>query len=975
MNQNQIQLNEEQKEAIAYNQGPLLIVAGAGTGKTTVIVEKVKYLLKNKLAKPEEILVLTFTEKAAFEMEERIDQILPYGLYNLTVSTFHRFANDLLKEKGADIGLPLNFKLMTEAESIIFLRKNLYHFNLSYYQPMGNPNKFLEALLDHFSRLRDENITEEEYLKFVKEKKFEDEEEKKRCLELTSAYLLYQKLKIENQLLDFSDLIYYLLKLLRLKPNILKQLQSQYRYLLVDEFQDTNFSQYELIKLLAPAGKKLCLTVVGDDNQSIYKFRGASISNILNFMKDYPQAKVVTLTKNYRSNQTILDYAYQLIKNNDPYTLESQLKISKKLSANKENIPHAVNFFYGDNITEETDYVVKKIKELVKKNYRYVDIALLVRANNHADSFVNAFLREGIPYQFLGPNILFKQPEIKDLIAFLKFVADPFDSVSLYRLLIMDIFSLDQIDLVFLNNFAKKINQPLFQAIEIYLSFFYSELKKENYSIYERYLPLLKKETKEKLYQIFKLLNFLLRLSVKKTAGQILYIFLEKSNYLNKLINPKNEKEQEITINISKFFDWLKNYESTQENNSITNTVEFLEMTLELKESPLTPITDLVNYNAVNILTVHGAKGLEFPVVFLVNLVNNRFPTREKKEIIPLPEALIKEILPPGDYQLQEERRLFYVGLTRAKDLVFLTSSKFYGEGKRQTKISPFVIETLGEKKVVSFLQMKKEEKNQLSIFDFKPPEEKLTREKLIVNRFFYSAINTYLTCPLQYKYQYLLKIPTETSASLSFGNTIHTALQKFYKKFLSIKKVDEKLLIELFHKNWIPIGYHSFEHEKRVKEEGEKILINYYKKFHHPDLKIIALEKSFRFRLGSRYLIVGKIDRIDINEKKEIEIIDYKTGEIPDEKKLKNDLQLTIYTLALLNDQEIKPSLEKITVSYHYLQKDKKISFKKTADEIEKAKIKIIQSIEKINQNQFEPNVGPWCDFCSFRIICEAWQ
>lgn len=975
MNHNQVQLNEKQKEAIFYNHGPLLIIAGAGTGKTTVIVEKVKHLLKNNLARPEEILVLTFTEKAAFEMEERIDQILPYGLYNLTVSTFHGFANDLLKEKGADIGLPLNFKLMTEAESIIFLRKNLFHFNLNYYQPMGNPNKFLEALLDHFSRLRDENISEEDYLNFVKEKKFQDEEEKKRSLELTHAYLVYQKLKIKNQFLDFSDLIYYLYKLLRSKPNILKQLQNQYRYLLIDEFQDTNFSQYELIKLLAPSKSEPNLTVVGDDNQSIYKFRGASISNILNFIKDYPQAKIVTLTKNYRSNQTILDHAYRLIKNNNPYTLESQLKISKKLSANKDDIPHAVNFFYGDNITEETDFVVKKIKELIKKNYRYADIALLVRANNHADSFVNAFLREGIPYQFLGPNILFKQPEIKDLIAFLKFIIDPFDSISLYRLLIMDIFNLDKTDLIFLNNFAKKINQPLYQTIEIYLSFFYSELKKENYSIYEKYLPLLKKETKEKLYHIFKLLNSLLKLSIKKSAGQILYLFLEKSNYLTKLVNPKNEKEQEITINISKFFDWLKNYESSQEDNSISNTVEFLEMTLELKESPLAPITDLVNYNAINILTVHGAKGLEFPVVFLVNLVNNRFPTREKKEIIPLPEALIKEILPPGDYQLQEERRLFYVGLTRAKDLVFLTASKFYGEGKRQTKISPFVVETLGEKKLTILLQIRKEEKNQLSIFDFKPQEEKTINKILIENRFFYSAINTYLTCPLQYKYQYLLKIPTETSAPLSFGNTIHTTLQKFYRKFLSDKKVDEKVLIELFDNNWIPLGYHSSYHENRAKEEGKKMLINYYKNFHRPDLKIIALEKPFRFKLGNNYLIVGKIDRIDINKNDEIEIIDYKTGEIPDEKKLKNDLQLTIYTLALLNDQQLKPSLDKITVSYHYLQKDKKISLKKTVDEIEKAKIKIVELVEKIHQNFFDPKVGPWCDFCPFRIICEAWQ
>jgi DNA helicase-2/ATP-dependent DNA helicase PcrA len=972
---NKFQPTKEQQTAIDSDRGPLLIIAGAGSGKTTVIVKKIEHLLQNKIANPEEILALTFTEKSAYEMEERLDQILPYGFYNLTISTFHAFADQILREKGSEIGLPINFKLMTETEAILFFKKNLFLFNLDYYRPIGNPNKFVQALLTHFHRLRDEDISEDEYLQFVKQNKEFSDEERKKYQELALAYAYYQKLKIKEGYLDFSDLVYYLLTLFRQRGNVLKEYQNRFRYILVDEFQDTNFAQYQLIKLLAPPKKNPNLAVVGDDNQSIYKFRGASVANILNFVSDYPQAKVVTLLKNFRSNQNILDVAYQLIKNNDPETLEAKLNISKKLIAQRPNQQQAVNLHWGENINEETEYVAKKIKTLIKGRYHYRDIAILVRANNHAQPFINTLIQHGIPYQFLGPGILFKQPEVKDLIAYLKFLYDIQDSVSLFRILSMEIFAIDHKDLQILMSFSRQINQSLFQAIEIYLSFFQPSLSQKEFEIYKKYLPLLTKTTQEKLWQIYQMLKRHIKLTPKKSATTLLYYFLEDSGYLKKLTSPKTEKEEKIILNITKFFERIREFENTHEDSSVNSVVEFLEMSMELGESPLVLKNDIQDFDAVNILTVHGAKGLEFPIVFLVNLVNGRFPSREKNEIISIPPQLIKEPLPSGDYHLQEERRLFYVGLTRAKDFVFLTAARFYGEGKRQTKISPFVIESLGKETLEKNINKEKEAKKQLSIFDFQPKEEKIITISNLKKNFSFSQINVYQTCPLQYRYQYILNLPTAPQASTSFGNTIHATLYQFYQEFKQNKEVDKSILLSLYQKNWIPVGYLSSTQEKKIKKEGEKILTDYFEKFHHKNLKIISLERSFKIKLKENIIITGKIDRVDIGKEGNIEIIDYKTGTIPDEKKLKNDLQLSIYALAVLSDPALKTNLDKIVLSYLYLQQSQKISFKKSLAEIEKAKELILDTVNQISQQKFLPKVGPWCDFCPFKIICEAWQ
>ena len=447
-------LNEEQLEAIKHKTGPLLIIAGAGTGKTTVVTERIKYLILGKLAKPNEILALTFTEKAAREMENRVDVAMPYGYTQMWISTFHSFCDRILRAEALQIGLDPRYKLMSEAATTQLIRNNLFKFDLDYFRPLGNPNKFIGGMLQHFSRLQDEDISPSDYLAWLKKQKSKmDKEEWKKYNELARAYRTYDELKIKEGVMDFGDLITKTLKLFRDRPNVLKQYQNQFKYILVDEFQDTNYAQNELAILLS--GKAKNITVCGDDDQSVYRFRGAAVSNIIFFRKTFPKTKIVVLTKNYRSTQEILDRAYDLIQENNPDRLEVVAKINKKLISTKSKNGEEIRFIHADRVENEADMVAKKIKELTEAGYDYKDFAILVRANNHAEPFMRALSRHGLPSQFLGPGRLFRQPEIIDLIAYLKILYNFEDSVALYRILSIDYFDISPRDLASVGNFAR----------------------------------------------------------------------------------------------------------------------------------------------------------------------------------------------------------------------------------------------------------------------------------------------------------------------------------------------------------------------------------------------------------------------------------------------------------------------------------------------------------------------------------------
>ncbi len=977
---NDKKLNKEQLKAVRYQKGPLLIIAGAGTGKTTVITERINWLIRKKLAKPAEILALTFTQKAAMEMEERVDKALPYGYTQLWISTFHAFCEQVLRAEALEIGLDPGFRMMSEAEAVIFLRKNIFRFELDYFRPLGNPYKFIVSLLTHFARLKDEDVSPNEYIhwassfaKATADKQIQGEKlEAEKYLELAQAYKKYEEMKVKEGVMDFSDLISNTLKLFRTRKTVLEEYQKKYKYLLIDEFQDTNIAQNTLAILLS--GEKKNITVVGDDDQAIYRWRGAAISNIVQFRKKFKKAKIVVLDKNYRSTTQILDSSYKLIQNNNPDRLEIKEKISKKLISARNEPGGKIEFLYKNRVEDEAEEVIKKIKALhEEKGWSWSDFAILVRANNHADPFVHTLIRYGLPYQILGPSMLFKQREVKDLIAYLKSLNNLSDSVAFFRVLSMPVFNLDIRDLIFMMNFGEKLGLSLFEALEVIIAY---ETDDQNHwsrkKNYRQYLPHISKNSFGQLLKIYRMVEKHLSLTKKDSAGQILYFFLEDTGLLQKITEYKSAYEEREALNISKFFDRIKSFEINHEDASVKTVVDYLDMAMELGESPRSSEIDSREQDAVNILTVHQSKGLEFKAVFLVNLVAGRFPSRERKEKIPLPESLIKEILPEGDAHLQEERRLFYVAMTRARDRLYFSASTFYGDGKRERKISPFVYETLG----IDLLSSTTENVKQLSLLQYK--KYPLVAEKKIfqpVNYLSYTRISTYLTCPLQYKYRYELKIPVPISSAASFGSSIHLALQKFYEMVRARKKVTKKDLLHVLDDVWLPVGYKDRAFEGKMHQRGEKMLTDFFDKFYQAKEIPLELEQLFTIRLNDKLKIGGKIDRVDDLGQGKIEIVDYKTGKIKSPKEIKDDLQMTVYAMAATDEGIYHKKIEEVVLSFYFLGNQEKISSTRTKEQLVKAKDQLSKIAGEIESGKFEAKVGPWCDFCDFKLICEAWQ
>lgn len=960
-------INPEQKEAITHGEGPMLIIAGAGTGKTTVVVERIKHLIVEKEIPASEILALTFTEKAAREMEERVDIALPYGYSQMWMMTFHAFCDRILKQDGIHIGLNPAFRLLTETESMLFIRRNLYKFQLEYFRPLGNPYKFLSGMLQHFSRLKDDDITPEQYLAFANSLTNNpdiEEDEIKRITELANAFTIYEELKAKEGIMDFSDLIANTLKLLRTRSNILTYYQEKFKYILLDEFQDTNYAQNELAILLA--GKRQNINVVGDDDQAIYRWRGAALANIIQFREHFPTSKIVTLNKNYRSTEEILTRSHQMIQYNNPDRLEIKEHINKQLLSMRGIKGEPVEFLFGPRVEHEAEAVVAKIKEEVKKHKRdYKDMAILVRANDHAQPFVRAMEREGIPYQFLGPGHLFHQEEIKDLISYLKVLVNFEDSSAMYRVLTMEIFGFSPRDIAAILNFAKKKNFSLFESLEQIDDTFLTD------------------ETKERAKKLVEMIKNHLAKVPRESAGQILYYFFENSGLLKELLQPDSLTESTKAQNIAKFFEKLKGYEASHEEASVFAIIDWIDLSMQLGESPLAADSDWSENNAVNILTIHSSKGLEFPVVFVVNLVTQRFPTRERKEQIPIPQALIREVLPDGDQNISEERRLFYVAMTRAKDKLYLTAANYYGEGKRERKLSPFIYEALGETYVNQVIQKKKAETavKQLSLLDVlpMPSETEIQKEKppipfTPITYLSYSQIQTYDMCPLHYKLKYILKIPPFPTASLSYGTSVHAALRDYFQARMTDPSFQASAK-ELLEHVWIDEGYESKSHEEISRKQAEKTVDAYiikYRESAHP----VAIEVPFSFTVD-RMKVGGRIDRIDTLADGKIEIIDYKTGaHIPDEKKLASDLQLTMYALAAAEvaDPLFHKPPEEVILALHYVEQDVILKTTRTREQLDAVKETIASKAEEIARSDYVCSVIN-CKNCEYKMICKTYN
>jgi DNA helicase II / ATP-dependent DNA helicase PcrA len=954
-------LTEPQREAVTHGAGPLLIIAGAGTGKTTVITRRIAHLIATRQARPSEILALTFTDKAAAEMEERVDTLVPYGYADVQISTFHAFGDRLIKENALELGLTPDFRVLTRAEQVIFVRDHLFELPLKHFRPLGDPTRHIQAMITLFSRLKDEDVGADEYLAHAESLLSAAADEAARLeaeehVELARTYAQYQTLMARLGQIDFGDQIVEVLRLLRTRAHVRKRCQDRYRFVLVDEFQDTNYAQFEVVKLLAARHRNV--TVVGDDDQAIFRFRGASMSNILDFDRTYPGAKKVVLLENRRSPQAVLDAAYELIQHNNPDRLEVAQDIDKKLvsrgpdGARREGMPPRHLAF--DTVSSESDRIAEMILEEHGAGRPYRDMAILVRANHDADVFLRALNLRAVPWTFSGNAGLYGRPEIRLLIAFLRTVAHPDDSVSLHYLASSDIYQVPIFDLTECATYADRKNRWLFHVLR--------EVPDE---------VRVGEEGAAAIRRLIADLERYMELARETPTGELLYQFLVDSGLMTRYAKAPAEQEQEVQ-NVSKFFTRIRDAARVLQYDNIREFVNHLDALIDAGEDPAVAEAD-TDTPAVPVLTVHKAKGLEWPVVFLVNCVQNKFPSVRRSDAIEMPPGLIKDTLPTGDFHLQEERRLFYVGMTRAKEALYLTSAEDMG-GKKNWKASQFILEALRLPKDATrpFKARAAEELQRHAsppapegaLVDALPPDAELTVS--------HHQVDDYVTCPLKYRYVHIKRIPLRQHHSVVYGSALHKAVEFYLRRRAVGNFTALEDFLKAFDDAWRNEGFLTREHEEQRKRAGVEALTRFYHEEEASGEKPTDVEREFGFALGPTK-VRGRFDRVD-ETAEGLVIVDYKSSDVTEQKKAderaKDSLQLKMYALA---QKEMTGRLP-ARVELRFLESGLTGSYKPVEKDLDEAREIILAAADGIRARRFEATPGYMtCRYCAYNRICPS--
>ena len=537
------------------------------------------------------------------------------------------------------------------------------------------------------------------------------------------------------------------------------------------------------------------------------------------------------------------------------------------------------------------------------------------------------------------------------------------------------------------NRLAREEKISLFQELEKLWNVKLGDSKADDIAVIENNVveKIFNAESIASITNLLIILNeAILKVKDGRPITEILYDFVKTSGYLDSFVTENTSESLFAVSNIQKFFESIRKYEKDNPNTNIYEYVDYLNYCIEVGESPVVDQLEMEEFNAVNIMTVHGAKGLEYPVVFLTNLVAQRFPSRNMSDSIPMPEDLVKEVLDKGmsseESHIQEERRLFYVGATRAKERLYLTAASFYGDAKTKKKPSVFLYEVLDRDVSEEFSG----EKNDINIESFEEKErQSITGGDVriqVVKNFSYSQLDTYEVCPRKYEYAYILKVPQKPNAALSFGITVHNTLNNFYALHKKAQEGIEgivqyptvKELVELYGKNWVRAGYDSNKHEQLRKGQGEKILKEYFKKIYSKEERILNLEENFSVHT-SEYSFGGKVDRIDLVEEvggiKQVRIVDYKTGKVKKEAEIKNDLQLPLYAIFV----EQKFGYKVVGARYIFLEEGISIDVDLSEKRREKAREKMVEIVSKIQSKNFMADPDPFkCSMCDYRSVCE---
>jgi DNA helicase-2/ATP-dependent DNA helicase PcrA len=968
-----LKLNEAQRRAITHGEGPLLVIAGAGTGKTRVITERIRHLLQSDDSlSGENILGLTFTNKAAGEMKARVVRATGERGKNVTLATFHAFCEGLLKEAAPE-------RLMIDkVDHWILLRRNLERLKLDKYRRLADPGQFLNDFVEFFSRCQDELVSCEDYQRYadglaaqlgterdaLDEDTFKERaEEVALQREIARAYRASEDLLREKKRVSFGSLITGAVELLETNPDARRTQQEKYRYILVDEFQDTNIAQLRLLELLAGDTKNI--VAVGDNDQAIYRFRGASFGSFKLFLERFAGWREgadstpfrVSLVENYRSTPNILRVATQVIAQN---TVSADFP-KKVLSANKEE-SEKIRIVELETEHDEARWIVSELQRLHAAGRKWRDFAVLYRQHAHRDELVEQLSLHKIPFVISKLSIL-DHPLVKDVLAYLRLIATPFDDIACARVLAAPAWSLQPPDLVRFAERARKEKKALYdmlQAPQGQLAFDPSHAA---------------------LGQLVEFLSEHRKTLRRRTAREILADLLEWLEIAQRA----GAQDRKYVTRLSEF---VKEWEPKSETRGLAEFVEYLGYYSQAGGT--ISLEDDFPGDAVQLMTVHGAKGLEFPQVFLLRINSKKFPATERSRVFEFPAALMKEGEPAEQFHIQEERRLFYVALTRAENRLTLTTLT-----EKKGKIPVFIEDLLMDPavkrrdvhqlspKLPEVLPARQKETSHgadpqlfpasaepAKIFsriadwalEFHPP----TPEPLTLSP---SAVSGYRSCPQQFLFSRSWSLKEGPKAVLSFGSVMHTTIKRFVDQLRKGVRLPFEEVARIFETEWTSAGFEDEYQESGYKKDGLEQLRAFHASTLEAPPQILEQEKSFELPLENNITIIGRMDQVNSLGRKDVEIIDYKTGKPKKDADAKKDLQLSLYALAAREIFEWNP----VRLVFHYLQNNQIQVTARDAKQLDEAQKIVLEAAADIRAGEFPPKPGFICRSCAYKPICPA--
>ncbi len=1018
-----LSLNLEQREAVEHGEGPLLVVAGPGTGKTRVITQRVVHLIERGPGDagplpPQNILALTFTDKAAEEMKRRVAEALPGLAKPPFIATFHAFCLHVLRRRRVD------HRLLDKVDVWIFLRRRMAELGLEFYQKLAEPGAFLHDLNEFFARCQDELIEPEDfegYVRVCEERFFErypslagaaisepprpatagfppleqkglrggapvripahqkmSPEERLEWEEILKKRELERVFSNSRRLIDeagassLGSLVSETVALWRSRPAALDEARAEFRAVLVDEFQDTNYAQVELLKLLVPP--PYFITAVGDDDQAIYRFRGASHGAFEMFHQAFPGHATVYLNRNYRSTKRILRAAGTVICRNDRYAAKPPLAAQCE-----EGVP--VRLLKSHDAVSEAVWVAEEIERLARRDASYGSVAVLYRAHHNRDLLVEEFRRRGIPFDVRGLSIL-SVTVLRDLIAYLKLIASPHDNISLTRALLAPRWKFPEEFARAVRAEAAKDRCSLYGVLQRNQpAGFHRSLAETGWSELEEVLGDLGQTARR--VPVTALIDLLLeRLGWRYLPGSRELAYLER------------------------FRKFAADWEEKSETRRLAEFVEYFDYFVEAGGKIEAPESN-GRSDAVQMMTVHAAKGLEFPIVFVIGVAARRFPVTDRKAVIEFPAELRKGPRPPTNIHVQEERRLFFVALTRARERLYVS-----GFAKTPRQQSAFVDDLLADAAVAARSIEIIEVPDAASatrgrgVTSNSPPShvaaKVLLSETVGQGRLFgasknpgpfhavladwagspapldgklrlsATAIEDYRDCPLKYKLQHVLKIPAAPQAALTFGNLMHASVRHYFE--LRRTGLPEFSEIEQFYReHWKSAGFDDAYQEETYRKAGLEQLRAFVERWNEEpmDGNEIQMEVTFRFDLGDVEL-EGRIDQLrELREAGEqcVKVTDYKTGRPRTQKDADKSLQLSVYALAARRALGLKP----VRLSFYNLTSNESVPTARTPEELEEAERKIREAVAEIRGGQFPPKPGFICRWCAYQTLCPA--